>query len=67
VPDGLELFDHGEQVADRAGQLIEPHDPRFSQARLSRRGRATAGRLRSAPEACSSTMVVQPAARSSSS
>ncbi len=40
---------------------------RVSPDRMSRNSRASTGRLRSAPEACSSNTVSQPAARSSSS
>ena len=49
---GLELLDDGEEMADRAGEAIEPdHDQGFA-GRISCSRRASTGRLRSAPEAC---------------
>jgi hypothetical protein len=62
---GLELLDDGEEVADRAGQAIEPDHDRVSPGRISCSRRARTGRLRSAPDACSSSTVAQPAARRS--
>jgi hypothetical protein len=59
---GLELLDHGQQVADRSGEAIEPHhDQGVAGADVAKE----AGQDRPAPEASSST-VAQQAARSSS-
>ena len=64
---GLELLDDGEKMADRAGEAIEPDHDQGLAGRISCSRRASTGRLRSAPEACSSSTVTQPAARRSSS
>jgi integrase len=64
---GFELLDDGQQVAHRTASRSRRTMSRVSPDRMSRNSRASTGRLRSAPEACSSNTVSQPAARSSSS
>ncbi|MBV8092201.1 MAG: hypothetical protein JO110_03000 [Acetobacteraceae bacterium] len=61
------LADPARQVADGAGEAIQPeHDQGLAAADVAQTPAST-GRLGSAPEACSLKTLVHPAARSSSS